>query len=436
MLAFTPTAPAITGLTSQTFVNGSTNTITPTVTGQPAPTCQWYYSTDGGVTSNALAWATSSSLTLTNVQYSQNGYIYTLVASNFVGTNASSMTLSVIVPPSISGLADQGITVGTTTTLSPTVSGVPTPSLQWLYNGANLTDGTTVNGSIISGSTSSSLSIANAQSADTGTYSLVASNSAGIVTNGMYLTIGSGDFAPLVTGPTNTTVIQGNNATFSVIVSALPAATLQWLDQTGTPITAATNTTLVLTNVQYSQNGYVYSLVASNSVNSVTNPAILTVIVPPAITSQPSGLTVTNTQSASFTVVATGVPSPTYQWYKNSSPISSASNSSATNAMLNFATTAPTDSGSTYYVAISNAAGSTNSVTVTLIVNSTMSVATLLPTNNAASVCYDTPLYLTFNQPPTMKNAGTIKIFNVKNSTTPVDTIDLSLNINNNSTYA
>jgi len=65
-----------------------------------------------------------------------------------------------------------------------------------------------------------------------------------------------------------------------------------------------------------------------------------------------------------------------------------------------------------------------------------MSAASLLPANSATGVCYDTPLYLTFSQTPTLKNTGTIKIYNVNNSTTPVDTIDLSLSITYNATYA
>jgi len=318
VISYIPTAPTIAGLTNQTVIQGNNTTLSATITGVPTPAYQWQ---TNGVN---IGGATSPTLALSNVQYAQNGWTYSLVASNFVGSITNSMTLSVIVPPSIAGLSDQAVSSGNTASLNPTVSGVPTPTLQWRYNGANLTDGLTVNGSTIAGSTSNPLTITGAQSGDSGTYSLVASNSAGMVTNSMYLTVGSGNVAPILTGPTNITVIQGNNGTFSATVSGLPVPTLQWLNQTGTPITSATNNTLVLSSVLYSQNGYVYSLVASNSVGSVTNSATLTVIVPPAITSQPSSLTVTNTQSASFTVAATGVPSPTYQWYKNASPFRAA----------------------------------------------------------------------------------------------------------------
>lgn len=202
---------------------------------------------------------------------------------------------------------------------------------------------------------------------------------------------------------------------------------MQWLDPAGVPITGETNPTLAVSDVQYSQNGDVYFCVASNSVGSVTNSAILTVIVPPAISGQPSDLTVTNTQSASFTVVATGVPDPTYQWYRNNSPISPVANSTAASDTLVLASTSPSDAGSTYYVQISNAAGTTNSASATLTVNSIMAATAFSPANGATGLCYDTPLTITFNSTISLGTAGTIKIYNVANSATPVDTIDASL---------
>lgn len=420
-------SPTITGLTNRTVIAGSNPTLSPTVTGNPASGLQWYVSTDGGVTSNSLSYATGSSLTLTNVQYSQNNYIYTLVAANTMGTNVSRMTLSVVVMPNITDLSDLGALVGDTVAISPTVSGIPTPTLQWLTNGVPVADGLDANGSIIAGSTTSTLYITNAQVADSMTYSLVASNSAGIVTNSMNLTVAATYILPVITGPTNITVIQGNNGTFSASVVAVPLATVQWLDQTQTPIIGATNKSLTLTNVQFSQNGYSYYFVASNSVGSATNSATLTVIVPPAITSQPSSLTVTNTQSASFTVAATGVPAVAYQWNKNGSPISTAVNSTANNATLVIASASPSDIG-TYSVTITNQAGITNSANVTLTVNSTMSPTAFSPANGQAGIGYDTPLYITFSQTPVLRTNGTIKIFNVTNSTTPVDTINLAQN--------
>lgn len=420
VIDYIPALPNITGLTNQTVVAGTSPTLAPTISGVPTPSYQWQ---TNGVN---IPGATSASLPLSNVQTAQNGYVYSLIASNLVGLVTNSMTLTVIAAPSITGLGNQAGSIGSTINFSPTVTGTPTPTMLWFANGVLLTDGVDANGSTISGSATSNLSIANAQAADSGTYTLIASNVAGSATNSLTLTVSGGNVLPTITGPVNQTVVQNNNATFTASVSGLPTPTLQWLDQTGTPIPGATTVTLTVNSVTYSQNGFTYSLVANNVVGSVTNSATLTVLVPPTITIQPTSLTVTNTQAASFTVTATGAPNPTYQWFANGSPISSASNATATNANLMIASATPANSGTSYYVQISNSGGTTNSATVTLTVNSAMAVAALTPANGATGICYDTQLYLNFSQTPTLHAAGTIKIFNVNNSVTPVDTIDLS----------
>ncbi len=280
--------------------------------------------------------------------------------------------------------------------------------------------------SIISANgTNRTLSIANAQPADSGNYFCVISNVYGTATSvPALLTISAGAIPPALVGPANLTVIQGNNATFSASVSGSPIPTLQWLDNNSNPIPGATTSSLTISNVQFAQNGFTYTLTASNSAGSVSSNAVLTVIVPPVIVSQPANLVVTNGLSASLAVSATGVPNPSFQWYKNNVPITT--NPSATTSNLVIASTSPSDTAS-YFVQVFNSAGTTNSVTVTLTVNSAMSATTLSPANGATGVCYDTPLYVTFSQTPLENNANKIRIFNVTNPVTPVDTIDLSL---------
>ena len=84
----------------------------------------------------------------------------------------------------------------------------------------------------------------------------------------------------------------------------------------------------------------------------------------PAITSQPSSETVTAGQSASFSVTATGSPTPTYQWQKNGVNIAQATSSTYT-----IPSTATSDAGR-YQVVVSNSAGSVTSNGATLTVNS------------------------------------------------------------------
>jgi len=410
-------APVLTGPTNLTVIAGNAGTLSASATGLPAPTFQWLENATNVVS------ATNATLVLPNVQYSQNAFTYSLVASNIAGVVTNTMTLTVIVTPSITGLTNQAVTVSNNVTIAASVTGVPTPALQWQLNGTNLTDGATGNGSTITGSTSSSLVINNAQTADSGNYCLIASNVAGVVTNCMTLTVSGGNVPPGIVGPVDQTVVQGNYGTFSASVSGLPTPTEQWYDN-GSPIPGATGLSLILTNVQYAtQDGHVYSIIASNAEGTATNSATLHVLVPPSISSQPVSLVVTATQSAAFSVTAGGVPAPTYQWYFNSSPINNATNSTY------FIASATAANIGTYYVVASNNVSSATSSNATLTVNSTMAVVSLTPGSGAMGICYDTPLYIAFSQTPVINSLGKIRIYDTTNSVTPVDTLDMSQNM-------
>jgi hypothetical protein len=78
--------------------------------------------------------------------------------------------------------------------------------------------------------------------------------------------------------PKDVAVAEHDNATFTTTASGQQPFSYQWYVGT-TPITSATNTTLILTNVSLAQNGTLYSVVVTNSVGSVTSaPAMLTVV--------------------------------------------------------------------------------------------------------------------------------------------------------------
>jgi hypothetical protein len=85
------------------------------------------------------------------------------------------------------------------------------------------------------------------------------------------------------------------------------------------------------------------------------------IVESPVITDQSTSITKSVGQAVSFFVTATGEPTPTYQWYKNSSPISG-----ETSSTLSF--TCESDSGGIYTCIVTNIGGSVTSSDIVLSV--------------------------------------------------------------------
>jgi hypothetical protein len=93
----------------------------------------------------------------------------------------------------------------------------------------------------------------------------------------------------IVTQPTNQTVFAGNIATFSVTAGGSRFLSYQW-NFNDSPITGATQSNLILTNVQTPQAG-LYAVTVSNAVGTVVSSnAVLTVRQPPPCAVAPPGL--------------------------------------------------------------------------------------------------------------------------------------------------
>ena len=171
------------------------------------------------------------------------------------------------------------------------------------------------------------------------------------------------------TQPVPVAVTAGNPAAFSVVAAGTAPFTYQW-KKDGTAVSGATATSLSIASAQTSDAG-AYTVVVSNAGGSVTSAsATLTVHVPPAITAQPNGQSVTVGTVTTFTVVASGTAPLSYQWKKDGSAVSGASS-----ATLTLASAQPTDAG-TYTVVVSNTAGSITSSGAALTVNVPPSIST------------------------------------------------------------
>src|SRR5262249_9437049 len=132
----------------------------------------------------------------------------------------------------------------------------------------------------------------------------------------------------------------------------------------GTDILAnGTDATLVLNNLTIADSGE-YTLVVSNPHGSVTSaPAVLTVVLPPLITSSPNAITITNGNTASFSVTAQGTEPLGYQWYFDVTNRLE----QETNSTLVLSNVALFQAGS-YQVVVSNAYGSVTSAPAQLTV--------------------------------------------------------------------
>jgi hypothetical protein len=161
---------------------------------------------------------------------------------------------------------------GSAVSFLTSATGTPTPAYQWFFNTTNL----------LIGQTNSLLTLTNVQLSQAGGYSVVAVNAAGSETSAVaLLTV----FVPpaISLPPTNTTVLQGNDASFYVAATGIPDPAYQWYYNLTNLLNGAASSTLTLTNAQSWQMGG-YFVVVTNIAGVVTSSvAQLTVLAPPVI---------------------------------------------------------------------------------------------------------------------------------------------------------
>jgi len=125
--------------------------------------------------------------------------------------------------------------------------------------------------------------------------------------------------------------------------------------------------------------------------------------VSPSITTQPVGRTVTAGQTAAFSVAVTGTAPFSYQWYKNTTPISGATSSSYTTPA-----TTTSDNGALFKAIVTNSAGSVTSASATLTVNA---APTASLTVNPSSLAFGTvTIGAKSTVPATVTNSGTASV--------------------------
>lgn len=374
-----PPAAAITAqATDQSTVAGTTATFSVTATN--ATGYQWQRSSNSGASFADVSGATATSYTTAATTSADSGTQYRVLVSGAGGNvTSSAATLTVTaaaVAPSITVQpANQTITAGQNASFAVTAAGTAL-AYQWQHSmdgGNTFTDE--------AGATAATLTLSAVAQLHNGHFlRVVVSNSLGSVTStAALLTVNAATAAAAITQqPASQSVTAPAVATFSAAASGTPAPTFQWQLNSGAGwdnIIGATSASYTTPATAVGDSGKQYRVMATNATGSVTsNAATLTVSAAatmPAITGQPSSVTITAGQGAAFIVGSSGTPLPTVQWQLSIDNGASWTNiTGATSDVLNLPAGVPlSDNGRQFRAVASNTSGSATSLAAVLTVN-------------------------------------------------------------------
>jgi hypothetical protein len=323
---FTALPPSITAINPASLTASSGGTATFKLsgfTGNPIASNNWFEVT--GTTTNLISHAPGGVLTLSNL-VAGNYSIFAILTNSSGSATSSVASLTVTPNPVITAITpsliatNPGATVKFTLTANP---GTPVANNFWfkIQGGTtnSLADGTTGSGSVISGSTTTALTISNVSSADAAGYFAILTNTSGAATSSV-ATLTITNFPPAIISitPSGITNNAGQNASFTVANSGTPPFSYFWYKETGTTtnlIPAATSATLTLTDINAGDTAG-YQVVVSNvtSINATSAVVSLLVTNDPSLLAEPASTHGLLNGTAQFSVVVAG-SGLTYQWF-------------------------------------------------------------------------------------------------------------------------
>ncbi|MEY4265789.1 MAG: hypothetical protein RIS90_324 [Pseudomonadota bacterium] len=208
-------------------------------------------------------------------------------------------------------------------------------------------------------------------------FSVVVSNAGGSTTSKnaalRVIDVAPGPF--ISNQPAAVSIYTTQTATFTVTATGSGTLAYQWRKQ-GINLPAATSSTYTTPAATLADNGAQYSVVVTdkNGSTASSNAALNVVDAAPGISSQPTGQSVLEGQTATFALTGMGMPPLTYQWRKNGALISGANSPSYTSPAAVIA-----DNGAIYTATVSNSQGSITSNNAVLSVTSNAPSITTQP---------------------------------------------------------
>ena len=246
----------------------------------------------------------------------------------------------------------QTVAVGDTASFSVEVSGTPEPGLQWFLDG-----------SPVSGATSSTLLLEDVQLSQAGNYTVTATNSEGSATSDpALLTVSATPLPPQITvEPADASGDLGGSVTLEVIATGSGTLEYSWTKD-GSPVAGADAAGLTFDPLQESDAG-TYRVTVSNSAGSLqSGPALVTVFLPPLVDTAPVGQTAAEGSDVTLSVAASGKAPLSYTWFKDGEEIAG-----ETGPTLELNGVGAIDAGD-YHVTVGNALGSESTAPVELVV--------------------------------------------------------------------
>lgn len=209
--------------------------------GAPPYTNVWYFGTNAVFTNTSAASPDSAAYTIPSANFTDDGS-YTVVVSDSSGSvTSSAATLTVVGGPEFTNTIPS-ITTNwhvNITIAAGTPTGTAPFSYQWFTNGVAL-----ANGGRIGGANTATLSITNLQPSDSAIYQVLATNIAGMASNGMTLTVIIPP-APTITGIS----LSGTNAILSVTNNDIYDTASSFILQSSTNVAGPySNVTSVISN--------------------------------------------------------------------------------------------------------------------------------------------------------------------------------------------
>jgi hypothetical protein len=216
-------------------------------------------------------------ISLPNIQIGQANTAYTVKLTNDFnrsGVITPAFTINVVFPPSFAKQpANANVAFGATASFTAIAVGNPAPSFQWYFNQTNLIVGATN----VTLGTNTSLDITNAQAANSGLYSVVASNIFGVATSAV-ATLNLPLPPQIVVQPQSLVVAAGSNVVLRVTATGNPTLRYQW-QFNGTNLGGSlTSPNLLIANVQPSINEGTYAVIITNILGQVMSDTITLVV--------------------------------------------------------------------------------------------------------------------------------------------------------------